>query len=191
MFVKPPGPRHQIVDQRDGIAIIIPARRNIFLFAFLTLWLCGWAVGEIMAPVSFFASAEKDPGAAVFMLVWFCAWTLGGGFAIYVWLWQLRGREIVSVTCTSVSIKRDVFGYDRTKHYDPAEIRALRVSPPTFNPFDFASGMAFWGIGGGAIAFDYGLQTFRFGAGLDEAEAKAVVQQIRDGQPRLALTNVA
>ena len=191
MFVKPPGPRHQVVEPRDGISIIIPARRNIFLFAFLTFWLCGWAVGEVMAPLSFFTSANKDPGAAVFIFVWFCAWTIGGGLAIYVWLSQLRGREIISATSTSLSIKRDVFGYGRTKHYDPAEIRALRVSPLTLNPFDFASGMAFWGIGGGAIAFDYGSRTFRFGSGLDEAEAKAIVQRITDRVPRLAHANVA
>jgi hypothetical protein len=35
-----------------------------------------------------------------------------------------------------------------------------------------------WGMSGGLIAFDYGAQTFRFGAGVDEAEAKHILEKI-------------
>jgi hypothetical protein len=51
----------------------------------------------------------------------------------------------------------------------------LRVSAPTLGNFDFRAGLQFWGIGGGVIAFDYGAATVRFGAGLDEGEAKSIV----------------
>jgi hypothetical protein len=39
--------------------------------------------------------------------------------------------------------------------------------------------MQFWGIGGGPIAFDYGSQTVRIGSGLDEAEAREIVKELR------------
>ena len=35
------------------------------------------------------------------------------------------------------------------------------------------------GIGGGLIAFDYGAKTFRFGAGVEEAEAQGIVTRLK------------
>jgi hypothetical protein len=39
--------------------------------------------------------------------------------------------------------------------------------------------MQFWGIGGGPVTFDYGARTFRFGASVDEAEARDIVNQLK------------
>lgn len=58
-------------------------------------------------------------------------------------------------------------------------MRDLRVGPVGFNPMDFSSSLQLWGIGGGVIAFDYGATTHRFGAGLDEVEAKLAVTAIK------------
>jgi hypothetical protein len=191
MFVKPPGPRHTATEEADGLAIRVPSKRNIFILGFLTLWLCGWLAGEIMAPIGLFTTVHKDPGGAAFLLVWLCGWTVGGAFAFYVWLWQIKGCEVVTISPTALSIKRVIFGYGRAKQYDVSEIRRLRVAPLAFNPFDFRSGMAFWGIGGGALAFDYGFKTYRFGAGVDEAEARVILQAITARLPRLSDATVA
>jgi hypothetical protein len=191
MFVKPPGPRHTAIEQANGLTIRIPSKRNVFLLAFLTFWLCGWLAGEIMAPIGFFTQVGKNPGAAAFMLVWLCFWTVGGACAIYIWLWQVKGCEVVTVSPAALGIKREVFGYGRSKHYDAAEIRQLRVAPVPFDPFDFRAGLTFWGIGGGALAFDYGFKTFRFGAGVDEAEARVILQTIIARLPRVSETNAA
>ncbi len=191
MFVKPSGPQHTATEQSDGLAIRIPSKRNIFIVGFLTFWLCGWLVGEIMAPIGFFAAARKDPGTAAFLLFWLCGWTVGGAFAIFIWLWQVKGCEVVLISPTALSIKREVFGYGPNKQYDVSEIRQLRVSPLTFNPFDFRSSMTFWSIGGGALAFDYGFKTYRFGAGVDEAEARIILQTITARLPRLSDATVA
>ena len=40
-----------------------------------------------------------------------------------------------------------------------------------------------WGKGEGVIAFDYGAKTFRFGSGLDEAEAKMILIEIAQRYP--------
>ncbi len=42
------------------------------------------------------------------------------------------------------------------------------------------SSLYFWGVGGGTIAFDYGAKTYRFGAQLEEAEAKQIIQAVRE-----------
>ncbi len=186
MFVKPPGPRHTSIEVADGLEIGIPTKRNIFLFGFLSLWLCGWLMGEIMAPIGFFAAAKKGPGSGLFLLFWLCGWTLGGAVAIFIWLWQLKGREVITVSARAISIRREIAGYGYSRHYEVAEIRRLRVAPLSFNPFDFGSSMALWGIGGGALAFDYGFKTYRFGAGIDEAEAYIILQAIADRLPHLS-----
>lgn len=184
MFVKPPGPRHTATESGDGLVIRIPAKRNVFIVGFLTLWLGGWLVGEIMAPISFLTAAHQAGPGAAFLLVWFCGWTVGGAFAVYTWLWQVKGCEVVTASSTALSIQREVFGLGPTKHYDASQIRQLRVSPQVFNPMDFRSGMAFWGIGGGLLAFDYGFKTYRFGAGIDEAEATIILRALAARLPQ-------
>jgi hypothetical protein len=188
MFIQPPGPRHTAEDDGTTFTVTIPAKRNIFLIAFLGFWLCGWAFGEIAASISIF-TAKKDSGTSLFILFWLCAWTVGGGFAMYTWVWMVRGREIISISPTTLAIKRDVFGAGRIKNYDMTKVRRLRFAPPTYNPFDFQQSMAFWGLGGGAIAFDYGYSTIRFGSGLDDAEAEHILQRIRTRFPQAATSN--
>jgi hypothetical protein len=36
----------------------------------------------------------------------------------------------------------------------------------------------------GSIAFDYGARTFRFGSGVDEAEAKQILAEIQQKYPQ-------
>jgi hypothetical protein len=44
---------------------------------------------------------------------------------------------------------------------------------------DITSALQLWGIGGGVIAFESGGKTRRFGTGLDEAEAKQVLESLK------------
>jgi hypothetical protein len=191
VFVRPPGPRHTATEDRDGLVVRIPSKRNIFILAFLTFWLCGWLGGEIMVPFTFFTGAKKEPAALAFMVFWLCGWTVGGGFALYIWLWHIKGCELITISPIALSIKREVFGFGRSRHFEASEIRHLRVAPFTYNPYDFRSSLAFWGIGGGALAFDYGFKTFRFGAGVDEAEARVILQTITKRLPHLIQENAA
>ena len=58
-------------------------------------------------------------------------------------------------------------------------MRDLRIGQIGFDPVNVSSSLQLWGVGGGVLAFDYGARTYRFGAGLDEAEAKQVVIAIK------------
>jgi tetrahydromethanopterin S-methyltransferase subunit E len=75
--------------------------------------------------------------------------------------------------------RRDIGGFGFDKEYDLVQMRDLRVAHLGVNPFDISSSLQLWGVGGGVIAFDYGARTYRFGAGLDEAEAKQIVTAIK------------
>jgi hypothetical protein len=177
-MVAPARPRASLQDTPAGLEIVVPARRNLFITLFLGLWLCGWLFGEIMVPASFFRGGpHKEP--ALFAVFWLVLWTVGGGFAMYVFWWTLAGKERILVSPSGLSIKRDLFGMGRIREYDRQHISDLRVSPNSYNPFDFRGGLQFWGVGGGVIAFDYGAATVRFGAALEEGEAKSVIAQIK------------
>lgn len=188
MFEKPPGPRHKAIEKPERVVIRIPSKRNIFIFGFLSLWLCGWLIGEITVLFQFSSILKKDPSAAVFLIAWICGWTLGGAVAIYIWLWQLKGREIITVSPMALTIKRDVLGFGRARNFDVSEIRKLRTEQLVWSPFDFRSGLGFCGIGGGTIAFDYGFQTVRFGAGIAKPEAEMIVKMISNRLAKLAET---
>jgi hypothetical protein len=122
---------------------------------------------------------DAPPDGESFMLVWFGVWTLGGVVAIYAWVWQVMGKEIVTVHGQTFKIRRDIGGFGFSKDYDLVQMRDLRVGQAGINPLDVSSSLQLWGVGGGVIAFDYGARTYRFGAGLDEAEAKQIVTTIK------------
>jgi hypothetical protein len=175
--VKPSKPRATITSGPKGLEIVIPAKRNVFLILFLSVWLVGWAVGEVTVPMTFF-KCNTQASALMFTAVWLVFWTIGGAFAIYVWLWNLAGKERVTINNVSLIVKHDLFSYGREKEYEVSYISNLRVSPQPFSPFNFSASLQFWGVGGNVIAFDYGAKTYRFGS-LDEAEAAQIIEKIK------------
>jgi hypothetical protein len=189
MRVKPPGPRHQKTNTSDGVAIRIPAKRNVFIMIFIGFWLCGWCAGavgaftQILRGTGAGAGPHTPPPGVAILVVWLCFWMLGGVVILFAWLWQFKGCELVTVSPTTLGIRRQIFSFGLTRTYDVSEIRELRVAPLAYSPFDFRTGMAFWGFGGGLLAFDYGFRTFRFAAGIDEAEARAILKAIVNRLP--------
>lgn len=174
---QPSDSRITIADTAGGLRIVMPCRRSWFVICFLAFWLCGWAVAEVMV-ANQFMNGDSPPDGELFMFAWFGVWTVGGVVAIYAWLWQLMGKEIVTLHGQVFTVRRDIGEFGFSKEYDLVQMRDLRVGPVGMNPLDFSSTLQLWGVGGGVIAFDYGARTYRFGAGLDEAETKQVVTAI-------------
>jgi len=193
--VQPPKERHEIQDDGSTLKVLIPSRKNYFMLFFLGFWLIGWAVGEVAVGgiliagiIGFlFKSSEitttgaaSASGGGLFMLAWLGAWTVGGGFALYAFFWQLAGKEIIEVSYDSIKIQRAIFRFGKIKEYLATHIKDLRVAPQTMdnNMFGWSRASSVWGISGGFLTFDYGAQTFRFGGGADEAEAKQILEKI-------------
>jgi hypothetical protein len=188
--VTPGKPRSTVVDTPEGLVLSIPTKRNWFLLVFLPAWLVGWAVGWGAAFSQLISSSSKGP-PELFLVAWLVAWTAGGVFAIWALAWSLAGREVVTLRPHELVIARKVLGFGRARQYAISHVVNLRLAPEGYNPFDFRSGMRFWGLGGGPIAFDYGASTVRFGAALEEAEASQLAQRLVGRQPSLSRTPAA
>ena len=174
----PADSRITIADTSQGLCIVMPCRRSWLVICFLGFWICGWGVGEFMVTRQFL-NGDAPPGGEVFMLAWLGVWTVGGAVAIYAWLWQVMGKEMLTVHGETFKTRRAIGGFGFDKKYDLVEMRDLRMGHIGVNPLDFSSSLQLWGVGGGVILFDYGARTYRFGAGLDEGEAKQVVTAIK------------
>ena len=59
-----------------------------------------------------------------------------------------------------------------------ADVADLRLSQQPAWPWGAANQFSMRGDRSGALAFDYGAGTIRFGAGLEEAEAKGILREI-------------
>ena len=114
------------------------------------------------------------------MFVWLAGWTLGGGLATFALLWMYVGLERLLLRPDAMVIARELNGREvYAREYAIGNISNLRVVPNV--PWE-------WGFGGGKIAFDYGARTFRFGAGIDEAEARDIVSQMQSAKFPLTRT---
>ena len=186
MRVKPPPSRVVLVDGVDRITVEIPTRRNWFIILFLGFWLCGWAVGEVMVPMKFLSSDVPTP-FALFSVVWLGVWTLGGSFAMAIFAWMLAGREVITITRDLISIRRHVRRLGYTRIYEMAHLSRLRVDSQPYSIFDPQMGLAFYGLAGGRVAFDYGSSTVRFGNRIEEPDALRILEASKKVVPSASL----
>ena len=166
----------------------------------LVVWICGWAVGEVFAGVEVLDGLIKFLGGGqtifrsdwTFLLVWLLVWTAGGLIALYSLLWQVTGREVIEVSHESLKVAKKVFGLGFGKTYNAINIDNLRVDeslpqmatvmgqlPPALARFGQRSVSA-----RGALMFDYGGSTVRFGLGLNLDEARQLLGEIQRRYPQ-------
>lgn len=181
MKVEPASPRFSLSPMPDGISASIPARKNWFYCLFLPLWLCGWGLGEFTA-IHEIASGKGMP----FVLVWLAGWSVGGCWAVCMLLWQLAGREVITVTAGELVYRVAFCGIGRTRRFSLPEIRRLRAVDYSNGVFSHQNKWSppLFGSGVGPIAFDYGARTYRMAPSLDEAEGYHLVLALREFLPR-------
>jgi hypothetical protein len=177
MRVAPPERRSSTVETPEGLVVSIPVRRNILVILLLSAWLTGWAFAEVSLARELFLGRDDAP--SLFLGAGLIAWTIGGGLALYGWCWMLKGREVLVLRSDALVSRRAVWALGRTKEYDVQHVKNLRVAPLSWSPYDPSGAMQFWGMAGGPIAFDYGAQTVRMAIGVDEAEARVIVKELK------------
>jgi len=90
--------------------------------------------------------------------------TIGGAVAIVIFAWNIAGRELVSLSAQTVSVRREVWKVGVTRTYDVEHVSHLRVDGAGINIFDPRAAFAFWGLGGGRVALT--MARLRFVSGI-------------------------
>jgi len=169
----------------DGIRLLIkiPSKKNWFIILFLAAWMGGWFIGETSAINGLLSS--DDIGVNGFMLIWLVGWTIGGLFAIIVLLWSLFGQETIQIERDILSVSKGIFDVGLIKkNYELNCIENLEINPESTG-IDSLFGQNkkigdFWGLTGGKLRFDYGMKTIKLGIGIDEAEARYLIKEIKN-----------
>lgn len=190
--VNPSAARYHSKNLGDALEITIPVHRRWYLILFLSVWLIFWTAAELGVGGAMLAGSvgvftgsidAADLGGGLFMLIWLTFWTAGGALAIYALVWQIKGREKVTVNGEGLIIRYEIGHWGRSKTYLKKHLLNLRVSPESLTCNNMRSGLRFWGIGGGVIAFDYGAKTIRLGSSVEEAEGSMILAEIQQHYP--------
>ena len=195
-FIPPSKSRHTSEVNNEEITITIPVKKRwaeiiwllfaLFFFSQPLYWL-GKAVvlfffslaglyGEVPHITDSTVNVISTIGALVIIVLGFLVIEL---WAVYSLLWRFVGKEIVTVSKDAFVITRKMFGWNRYKAYKTNDVSALRISRPTDYRSELFSEFRRMFGGAGTIAFDYGAKSFRFGAGLDEAEGRQIIKKIQ------------
>lgn len=186
MHLEPALPRYQFAHTPSGIRVTVPARRHWLAIIFICLWLIAWAFAEIQVISKL--SQQEMASQHAFLYVWLTGWTLGGGWALLTLLWQLSGKESISVEHGAMIHRVEVLGVGRSRSFAAHEIRHLRAVDYASNMFSNQAAWKppFFGVTTGPLAFDYGAKAIRIAPSLDEAEARLLLPKLMERLPASA-----
>jgi len=170
--------RSRINELSNGLEVVIPAKKNYYIIVFISIWLVAWLF--VLKSAFYSLTSPESHAPMIPMVIWTIGWTIGGIFAILMWIWNFKGKEIITFNGIELKHKRDFFLFSRSKEYEMSHIKGLRVTPPpSTSRFGLNNGFDFGGYNTGTITFDYGNGTHRVGGGIDEAEAEYIVEAIK------------
>ena len=205
---QPSSPNYRVEDQGTSLRITIPPPEPAAVGCLVGLiYLAAWVIGGLFlsALLGELMDALFAPTAFIRSMKWLLWLTLFAGFtAGQIWsLWSILRYEVVEVTPRSISVARQLFGLGWRAQVPAEQIETLRVvrvrwwSPLLGWSFRRRNWFSEWFRGNGwnsywetywgkkyALAMDSGRRTIRFGEGLNEAEAKAILGLIRSRYPQ-------
>lgn len=179
---KPYKGRAKINETINEFIIEVPSKKNWFIIIFTTAWLYMWLVGEVVAiGILTGMFGDNDGGFATpFLLFWLTGWTVGGFFEIRILIWMIAGKEIISFSNTELRIHKRAMLLSKPKIYDIKKVKNLAVNPNTGNFLTNLYGINFWNPGSqGNFKFNYDHKTVKMANGIDEAEAKYLLEKIQ------------
>ncbi len=162
------------------LRIAIPVRRAWFKVGLVALWLAGWILAERTA-AGILRDLQPRDGTPTLMLLVLGLWTLAALIGVFLLVWLVWGREVVTVTPDSIAIRNEISGAGRRREFEMAyveRIRLRRAMPAKERQ------MLTPGLGrAGWIEFDYRFRTYRFGTSIDRPEALGLLRMIAEIAP--------
>lgn len=173
--------RTRITEGVDELVLAIPTRKNYFHRLLLALWLLlwGWSLFAVVGSASRLGGESTGVVAWFFLLSWLASWLIGGGIALYGFLWMCCGEELLVVRPEAVILQRRLLGFGQPKVYRAASIDTLRLAPPEKGFLSLVGSWRLFGFGSGILAFNYGVRVVTFGEGITPAEGAILLERLR------------
>ena len=202
MTVKVIPPRYSLIEGAAELEVIIPVRKHWYLIPFYIFWFVIALVMVTNVPIIIFGTLltfvnqiRDNPSALGPLLIPIGFLVLFFAFMVFMLvfgtqriLWSFAGKEVVVVNHHSIRIYHHLFRMGKPREYLAEYVSDLRASIPPFpGSRSFKEILAYPGMQG-TVAFDYGARTYRFGAEMDEAEARMIVHDILRRYPQYGLS---
>ena len=162
----------------EGKKYVVPSRKNYFVLGFGTVWLLGWSVGFIFGSTALFNEGFGQTFPSAFLGIWLVMWSIGGLVISSILLWGYFGKETLVMGRREVHFQRTVLGVGQKKVLGREGVKNFRYQPRETSNSLFRQDYSMYGMGEGPVKFDYGMKTYSFGLGLDEAEARWLVKEL-------------
>jgi hypothetical protein len=143
----------------DKVSIVVPRRFSPFLFAFIPIWVTGWITFTLRGN----RNGKTD---SLIGLIGFGIVTV---LFIYVWLWNLGGKEKLEFTVSGLTHKRILLGFSRSRVF-----RMKLIDNPHFENSRYR-GKSRTPSG---IGFSYKGKKFKMGDNLTQRGAKEIVAAV-------------
>ena len=153
----------------DRLVVHFRPRRSWGELAFLIFWLVFWTAGGIAA---FAGLLHGGWGDRAFLLVWLCGWAFGEFAASVTIVWQLFGRELLTVvTAEHLEVRKEIGRFARVKRYDVGLVHDVEAAQvPTGEDEQPRADFC--------LKVSYDTKSIRVGEGMDEREAEYVASMV-------------
>jgi hypothetical protein len=127
------------------------------------------------------------------LVVWLVPWVVLGLEVVIYGPWLIFGREIITADASQLTVRRKLFGIEKSRVYRTRTIRNLRIE----GPFGLEARPNWYGLGyaveviwhSGTVRFEYLGKTRRFGSYLEESEAAELLEKLREYLPEAAFAD--
>ncbi len=172
------GDRISYKDHGNRTTIIVSTKIDKWKETMLLTWLIGWTVctGAFLYYWMFgdFGKDETVMLAVMSAFMLFFEVRIGRAF-----LWRKWGMEYMQIDEDRMTVKRSILSYGKMKTYrlhQVKDIQAIEQSPKAITK---AMNDSFWVIGQGVVSFMYNGKEIRFGAQLENDEAKKLAKTVK------------
>ena len=181
--ILPGKPRAEVTRTADGLEIRIRPGRLGYAAVLAVLWLFFLVVYSMLlyGAVSKPGPNHVDPMPLLLPLPLMAV-------ALMLFTWLPLAVEVIRINRRELSDTRKLFGIGRSSEFALADIKNLRVMPPPVIPnLTDSHGNSGALLPIGLIGFDYGYKTCRIASGIEEPEARELVNEIIGLFPALGL----
>ena len=158
---------------------VIKRKANIPILLLTGVWSIAWLFVMVIIIMGIIAEFEYNVTSLVLFAIFF---GIVGIFVVKAFLWQLNGREKITLTKDKLVVSKLGTVLTFPSKYETGEISRFRLTEKE----DSFSLWKIYGFTGGKISFDYYENEKHFGQTLSKKEATVLIEELNE---KIKITN--